>query len=62
MASIKNRINRVTGVTTHATRVNNGRAMVGRQAGFGSHKQKRGDLVSAFRDERFSNGGKYYGD
>lgn len=62
MASIKNRINKVTGVTTHTTRVNDGRATVGKQSGFGNHKQKRGDIVAAFRDNKYSNGGKYYGD
>ena len=59
---VKNRVNRTTGVTGKTTRVNDGRATVGKQSGFGTHKQKRGDLVSAFKDPKLSNGGKFHGD
>lgn len=59
---VKKRINRTTGVTGRTTRVNDGRAKIGNQAGFGTHKQKRGDLISAFKDKKFSDGGNFKGD
>lgn len=40
-------INRVTGVTRRR-RVNAGRAAPGRSSGFGSRRQRYGDLRSAF--------------